>query len=521
MMTVALLVLLALVIGCRAQFEFVQLFDAAALTGREGAVAINRNVMKAMPDFGAPKNGSLAISTESGTFVSSVYRISEAVLDRASALANGWRVSAVLTVQHSGASPDDSDAPGDGFSFAYGQIPVPSEYFALSDERANCGAAAPARACVAVCHMTYDMDIRPLGIHVLLNRSVDLIAPALGDVLPRLQRRTVALVVEQRPSTNTTSITSLGLARQIVGSFVAPPVPLTAWMFGSRTGTRTELVQLEHVVVSTVADSCSRVTSGCDANSIVLPLGDSGRLCATINTTLPLAADNLPVAIRYTGQAAWSPFGGMATIRYVAADRDGRIYAMSVANQLAVWTLERQALCLFTVRLFNVADNTTSTFRVSEGWIPSFVVDELTIMTNANVSATATTSMSTTTPPTSSATSTSSSTTDNNATSVVVTSEPLADSSLGAANLIGPIVGGVIGGIVLLAIIVGACVYVSKKRSAPAPAADASLSTVNPTPVIYTSFAATTQPQPPIIYDSLENTTAQIYESGQIEAFVD
>jgi hypothetical protein len=517
-----ILLFLSFGIDCiRAQYEFVQLFDTP-LTSRETVTALHRPT-KTAASVDAPKNGSLQLSVETVLFRSAIYRISDSVLDRASRLANGWRVSALLTVQHSGMSPDDASAPGDGFSFAYGEIPVAAEFFALSDDQSNCGSSAPMRKCVAVCHMTYNMDIRPLGIHVLLNRTTELIAPSLGEVLPPFTRRSVTIVVEFRPSTNVTSIVSRGLSRQMIGNFTAPAVPLNAWMFGTRTGTQTELVQLEHIVVSTLADQCKRVKSSCDANSIMLPLSESDpqqvMLCATINMSLPLVAENVPIQIRYSGHGAWTPHSGEAKISFVAADSDGAIYALSITSARIVWTLERDSLCSFIVRFKDFVESTESTFSTLPGWIPSFVAGAPVSSSTADAGTIGLTLPNVTLSPTTIVSTSTTSVSNANATTMTMSlslqSEP--------DSLIAPIVGGVVGGVVLLLIILGVVLYaVSKRRKQTSPVASRSTSSITEmtlppahSDVIYTSLAAT---KPPIVY---ERGDAHIYDSGQIVPFAD
>lgn len=530
-MTVFLFTLFTLLFAsfCNAQFQFVQLFDTDTplnTTIESVDVLVRTGGSATALDFtnstARQLLGAQLLSSERLTFTSVVYRIDAKALAADAMRSHGWRLSATLTLEHAGRI---GNTIGDGFSVAYGDIPPAGQYFDAQsgvDNYVDCGLPSnSSRANIAICHMVYDMGIRPLGIHVLLNRSVPLVTASLGAVITSPSRRIATVLFEQRP--NSTNVASLGLMRNLVGNFT-DSIPLTGWMFGARTGSSTLLVRVEHVVLSVIADSCVPAQVGCAANSIVLPFASGVVVCATLNNTLPSAGENHTARITYEGDASWSQHNGDSIVRYVSMDEQRRIYAIEVENAASGfrWLLNRTGLCTFEIVQIKANSVVTEvlTAGLAIGSIPTFgIVDSRTTaklrlpsviapLTSSSNGVSVSVSMSTS----------QTSTTSANATVTL-------PGSLAAPSANGPLIGGIVGGIVGLLIIGSLMFYcVSRKRArepspsglqSPAPTSDHP----NPkTTAIYTTLSSAPM-SAPIVYDQgvdMPRASDAIYESGNV-----
>lgn len=509
---------------CNAQFQFVQLFDTSLNTSIESVDVLLRSGSSATAtDFteSAGRRGHSAqlLASEILTFTSVVYRIDAKALAADAMRTHGWRLSASLTVEHVGSLT----TVGDGFSVTYGDIPPAGQYFDVqsrTDDYVDCGLARnSSRANVAICHMVYDMGIRPLGIHVLLNRSQPLVSASPGAIIASPDRRAVTVLFEQRP--NSTNVASRGLMLDLLGSFSNPPsVPLAGWMFGARTGSSTLLVRVDHVVLSVIADSCAPAQIGCAANSIVLPFADGSVVCATLNGSLPSAGENHTTSIAYEGHESWAPYNGNSIVRYVSMDAQRRIYALEVENVANGfrWLLNRTGLCTFDVVQFKAvaAIMQMSTDGLASGSIPTFVtVDgrttvKLTLpsvigpVTSGSVGGMSTALASSIVSQTSA--------------SAVTTVASLASPSSDAA-----VIGGVVGGVIGLLVVGGLLFYCLSRKRAREPsmspsssAVEAPVAATNPNKnnAIYTTLSSA-----PIVYDQgvdMPRTSDRIYDSGNV-----
>jgi hypothetical protein len=281
-------------------------------------------------------------------------------------------MSATLTVQFDALSPNNNSEPGDGFSFAYGEIPLADKFLSDNKTDTNTECGLP-RASVAICHLTYRNGIRARGIYAIVNRTILLSGNRSdGEILPRGPPRTMSIVVEWRP--NYTNVSSIGLAQRFDANFTEQSAErLTAWMFGARTGANCESVRIESVLLSVIADSCTPTPSVCAANSIVMQFADASTLCVQVTEQLQRNGENQAVSITYVGNTTWSGHSGAAIVKFVSIDAIGRVFAIMVqhTNSTLHWSLRRRGLCDFVVSV-KLANQNATDFALLSGSIPIF-----------------------------------------------------------------------------------------------------------------------------------------------------